>query len=148
MEIDKEQFRKVCETSLTMAQAAVALGLHFNTFKRYALKLGCYNPNQSGKGLSKPQEGTPLQEILDGKHPSFQTGKLKRKLLKEGLKENICEVCGIEEWNGKPIVMELDHINGIRYDHSYDNLRMVCPNCHSQTDTFRGKNIECSRRNS
>lgn len=142
MKIDKDNFVLVCENANSMAQAASQLGMHFNTFKRYAIKFGCYKTNQSGKGMTKYKEGTPLQEILDGKHPEFQTGKLKKKLIKHGIKENVCEVCGISNWNGNPLVMELDHINGVRTDHSLDNLRMICPNCHSQTDTFRGKNIK------
>lgn len=142
--IDEKQFVEVCSSVLSMAEASVKLGLHFNTFKKYAIKLGCYKPNPSGKGKTKNH--TPkidLQEILDGKHPSFQTNKLRKRLIKEGLKKNECEICGIKDtWNDKPITIELDHINGIRSDHRWNNLRMSCPNCHSQTPTFRSKNIK------
>jgi heterodisulfide reductase subunit B len=62
----------------------------------------------------------------------------------EGLKEHKCECCGIIEWNGKPAPIELDHINGNRRDNSLDNLRVLCPNCHAQTDTYRGKNKKCA----
>ncbi|MGB2240169.1 MAG: HNH endonuclease [Pseudomonadales bacterium] len=52
-----------------------------------------------------------------------------------------CSSCGIgDEWNGKPITLQLDHINGVNNDHRLDNLRMLCPNCHSQTDTWCGRN--------
>jgi Zn finger protein HypA/HybF involved in hydrogenase expression len=50
-----------------------------------------------------------------------------------------CETCGIESWNGQPITFEMDHINGLRMDHRLENLRFLCPNCHSQTPTFRNK---------
>lgn len=83
-----------------------------------------------------------LQEILDGLHPHYQTLKLKRRLVEQGIKKNECEICGITEWMEKPIVMQLDHINGDSHDHRLANLRMVCPNCHSQTSTYCGKNME------
>lgn len=51
-----------------------------------------------------------------------------------------CEECGISEWNNKPIVLELDHTNGDSNDNSLGNVRLLCPNCHSQTDTFRIRN--------
>jgi 5-methylcytosine-specific restriction endonuclease McrA len=82
----------------------------------------------------------PLNEILDGLHPSYQTYKLKNRLIKEKILENICSECGLNEWNNKPINLELDHINGVRTNHKLENLRLLCPNCHSQTDTYRSKN--------
>ena len=81
-----------------------------------------------------------LQEILAGKHPTYQTAKLKKLLLQHGLKENKCEKCGITEWCGEPIVIQLDHVNGRSDDHRLENLRMLCPNCHSQTETYGGRN--------
>ena len=51
-----------------------------------------------------------------------------------------CGVCGISEWNGKPITLEVDHIDGRSEDNSPDNVRLVCPNCHSQTATYKGRN--------
>jgi 5-methylcytosine-specific restriction endonuclease McrA len=59
----------------------------------------------------------------------------------EGRMEYKCQCCGISEWLDKPISLQLDHINGINNDHRIENLRFLCPNCHSQTDTYAGKNI-------
>jgi len=142
---DEEELIKACEISLTMARAAASLEMHFNTFKKHALRLGCYKTNQGGKGTTKKsnvQRTIPLYEILEGKHPQFQTNKLKVKLLKSGQLKNECSICGISSWNGQKLVCELDHINGKRTDHRLENLRMLCPNCHSQTETFRAKNIK------
>ena len=82
----------------------------------------------------------PLSEILEGKHPQYQSNKLKKKLLQEGVFENVCSECGISDWKGVHLVMQLDHIDGNTKNHVKDNLRMLCPNCHSQTDTWCGKN--------
>ena len=136
------EFIRICLESDTMAQAAAKLGLHFNTFKRKAIKLDCYKTNQAGKGIKKKDNGNkiPLIEILEGKHPYYQTLKLKKRLLSEGLIENKCEICGITEWNNNHLSMQLDHIDGDSHNHKIENLRMVCPNCHSQTHTYCGKN--------
>ena len=140
--MEEKNFIKVCNESQTMAEAAAKLKLHFSTFKRRAEKLGCYSPNQGGKGTKKPiAPKYSTKDILEGKHPQYQSYKLKNRLFREGLKNNTCEECGISEWNDKPIKCELDHIDGDRTNHSFDNLRILCPNCHSQTPTFRAKNI-------
>ena len=66
--------------------------------------------------------------------------RLKKRLLKEGILERKCSCCGLTEWLGKPIPIELDHINGDNANNSLTNLRLLCPNCHALTDTYRGKN--------
>ena len=143
IKIDREKFIEVCNEELSMASAAAKLGIHFNTFKRYAVKYKVYNPNQSGKGISKKGNGSkiPINEILSGKHPQYQTNKLRIRLIKEGIKEEKCEKCGIVDWMGDRLAFELDHIDGNSNNHLLDNLRIICPNCHSQTETYRAKNI-------
>ena len=134
---------EACKTSLSMSEACSKTDLHFNTFKKRAIKLGIYKPNQSGKGIKKGgnHNKIDLNEILEGKHPQYQTYKLKHKLYKAGIKENKCEICGLEEWNGQKIECELDHIDGNSKNHLLENLRIICPNCHSQTHNFRANNI-------
>ncbi len=144
IDIDKDTLIKVCNEELSMAKAAAKLGIHFNTFKRYAVMYGVYNPNQSGKGLNKKHNGTkiPTDAILEGNHPYYQTNKLRIRLIKEGIKKEKCEICGIEDWLGGRLAFELDHIDGNSNNHLLENLRIVCPNCHSQTETYRAKNIK------
>lgn len=79
--------------------------------------------------------GKPIEELLveNGTQPS---SKIRERLINLGIKENKCECCGISEWQGKPITIQLHHINGNHYDHRLENLMMLCPNCHSQTETF------------
>jgi DNA-binding transcriptional ArsR family regulator len=67
-------------------------------------------------------------------------GHLKGRLLAAGRITNQCVECGISEWRGKTLVLHLDHINGQNNDDRLENLRLVCPNCHSQTDTYCGGN--------
>jgi len=141
--ISEKELRAAIDNSLTMSEAAQKLNLQFSTFKRKAKKFNLYKPNQGGKGTKKNRKPVYLLEnILAGKHPQFQTYKLKQRMLKAGLIKNECSICGFKGlWNGKPINMILDHINGIRYDHRKENLRMVCPMCDSQLSTFKSKNI-------
>ena len=143
MKATKEEIIKACNEELTMAKAAARVGLHFNTFKRYAVKYGVYQPNPAGKGITKKHNGNkiPTDEILAGKHPQYQTNKLRLRLIKEGIKDEKCEICGIEDWQGERLAFELDHIDGNSNNHLLENLRVVCPNCHSQTETYRAKNI-------
>lgn len=141
--VTDDEIVKVCNESLSMAIAASVLKIHFNTLKGRAIKLKCYKPNTPGKGIKKgKQTKIKTEDILKGKYPSYQTYKLKIRLLTEGYKENKCEECDIENWNGKKLNIELDHIDGDRTNHLLKNLKMLCPNCHSQTETFRAKNIK------
>ena len=86
-----------------------------------------------------------LSEVLRENRP-YKSAALKQRLIEEGLKENKCEICGqLPEWNGKELVLQLDHINGDHNDNRLENLRILCPNCHTQTETFankRGKKIK------
>jgi hypothetical protein len=81
----------------------------------------------------------PLTDLLVvGRRTS--RGHLKRRLIKAGLKQNRCEECGLTEWRGKPLVMELHHINGNGKDNRLRNLKLLCGNCDSQTHSWGGKN--------
>ncbi len=137
-----EELIKAANEEITMARAAVRCGLNFKTFRSRAKKLGVYQPNPAGRGTSKPNtwKKIPTEEILKGKHPHYQTYKLRNRLIKENLLDYECASCGISEWNGSDISLELDHIDGTRANHRIENLRLLCPNCHSQTSTFRSKN--------
>jgi len=71
------------------------------------------------------------------------SGKIGKTTLKKYLIDtwgHYCYVCGIGDWNGKTIVLELEHKNGKSWDNSEENVALICPNCHSQTDTYKGAN--------
>lgn len=93
------------------------------------------------KKIFKP---LPLEEVLV-ENRDYSSSRLKKRLILAGLKEDKCEVCGCSnEWNGSFLTLQLDHINGNHSDNRIENLRVICPNCHSQTNTFgtrRMKNV-------
>lgn len=93
--------------------------------------------NKGMRGIGKPL--IPLEQILV-KNSSYQSFKLKRRLFQAGLKKECCEECGWAKMaEGGYLPLELDHINGNRYDNRLENLRVLCPNCHSLKPTHRGR---------
>ncbi len=82
----------------------------------------------------------PLEEVLQQGSSVHRFG-LKARLIRDGVLDNRCALCGQEPiWNGAPLMLTLDHINGVSDDNRLENLRLLCPNCHSQTTTFAGRN--------
>jgi hypothetical protein len=83
--------------------------------------------------------GIPIEQLLVAGRPRNR-GHLLARLLKAGLKEERCESCGLNEWRGEPLRVTLHHVNGDPYDNRLENLTFLCPNCHSQTPNFGGRN--------
>jgi hypothetical protein len=96
------------------------------------------------RGEIRPRApGMPIAELLSS--PKRNRSHLKGRLIKAQLLENRCQACGLESWLGRPLNMHLDHANGVRNDNRLENLRMLCPNCHSQTPTYSGRNAKLRR---
>ncbi|PIQ77478.1 hypothetical protein COV82_04325 [Candidatus Peregrinibacteria bacterium CG11_big_fil_rev_8_21_14_0_20_46_8] len=94
--------------------------------------------NKGLRGIGKPIR--PLKDILKRNSP-FQSFKLKKRLFNAGLKEKKCEECGWSKITADGYLpLELDHVNGDRHDNRIENLRILCPNCHSLKPTHRGRN--------
>jgi transposase len=93
------------------------------------------------RGLLVPRAKTPplVNYLVVGRRVNRY--HLKRYLLAAGLKDDRCEQCGITEWRGRELTMDLHHRNGDALDNRLDNLELLCPNCHSQTDNFAGRNV-------
>jgi 5-methylcytosine-specific restriction endonuclease McrA len=87
---------------------------------------------------TRPQKLPAAELFVQGIHRS--RGNLKHRLIAEGLHRNVCAACGVGEWRGQPLSLALHHVNGDRLDHRVENLELLCPNCHSQTDSYSGRN--------
>jgi HNH endonuclease len=107
---------------------------------KYAAIWGIPTEHFDPYARARTRPGMPLSEILvEGS--TFSRGHLKRRLLRAGIKEPVCELCGQGEvWQGKRMSLILDHVNGVRDDHRLENLRMLCPNCNATLDTHCGRN--------
>lgn len=137
----KNRIIDACAKYPTMLSACQSLNMPYISFKRYAQIFGCWQPNQGRVGKKRDDKeyasiAIPLEEILEGKHPYYDYCSLKRRLLRAGILKNECEECHVTQWNGKPLTMHMDHIDGNSRNHKRENLRMLCPNCHSQTPTY------------
>lgn len=141
-----EQIRNAAKSTTSASAAAALLQIKYDTYKKYAIKYGCFKTNQGGKGLknrrSYDSTSIPINEILEGKHPQYQSNKLRKRLIKEGIFEEKCYNCNNTEWLKNKIPLELEHKDGNSSNHILSNLTLLCPNCHAQTSTYRGRNIK------
>jgi DNA-binding transcriptional ArsR family regulator len=92
-----------------------------------------------GAIVSRPPAPPVTEYLVQGTRRN--RGNLKRRLIAAGLKEHSCELCGISDWRGSPLALALHHVNGDGGDNRLENLQLLCPNCHSQTENFAGRNV-------
>ncbi len=148
---EKEQLKSAVKTSKSYRQVLHKLGLkeaggNYEQIKKYIREYNFDMSHFTGKvwnkglrGLSFPR--IPLKDILV-KNSTYQSFKLKKRLFTAGLKLPKCEECGWAKTNADGYLpLELDHINGDHNDNRLENLRVLCPNCHSLKSNHRGRNI-------
>jgi hypothetical protein len=146
-----DDIRDAVRLSTSIAQVLTRLGLsptgaNYKGMHAHFRRLGIDTAHFTGQGHLKGKRhswtpGQPLAEVLIQASPYRNTFRLKIRLIREGLLAYKCSECGTPpEWQGKPLVLILDHRNGDRADHRLENLRLLCPNCNSQQPTFAGKN--------
>jgi len=109
-----------------------------STLDKYLHKLGIvYKGNTGLKNIKKGKKKHASEFLYYGS--KINSHKLKIKLINDGIKEKICENCRNTEWNGIDIPLHLHHLDGDRHNNELSNLKILCPNCHAQTDTYCGK---------
>ena len=142
MKLTREALEEAIENSSSMRQVSTYLGYAISgqTTKMLRKKIEEY-------GLVEPSGGShsrrkqEFEEILVENSTYQSSRNLKQRLVKAGMLEDKCNKCGIgNEWNGKPLTLQLEHINGIHSDNRIENLIILCPNCHTQTPTWGRKN--------
>lgn len=144
-----EELRIATQESFSMRQVLLKLRLrpaggNYEQIKRRIEKDGLNIKHFRGKGWNAGMKGIgkpriPLEKILV-KNSNFQSFKLKKRLFSTKLKPMHCELCGWAQYSVTGhLPLELDHINGDRHDNRLENLRILCPNCHSLTETYRSK---------
>lgn len=146
----EEDFVNAVKNNYSVRSCLLALGLNatggnYALFKRRVKALGLDTSHFTGKGHLKNRTHNwnpkkSLKEILVADSDYMNRNQIKKRLLAKGLITYECSTCGIAEWQGKRLSLHLDHINGVNNDHRLENLRLLCPNCHSLTSTYAGKN--------
>lgn len=146
----REEFIKAWETSSSILQVAKKLGRNksgagYTFIKKAAYELGLNGDHMKTWGLNTTNNrnaasATPFKEILVERSSYTNTSLLKKRLINAGLLKNVCAICEAAEHNGQPVPLQMDHINGKKMDHRLENLRLICPNCHSLTPTYKGRN--------
>lgn len=150
--LNKYEFQNIVEINKTLADILRFFGLHvgagnYKTLKRRIqeeninidhIPLG---RNHNNGRIFGPLPRIPLEQILI-KNSTYNHGAhIKKRLFDANLLQNKCYICGqLPIWNNEPLVLQLDHINGIHNDNRIENLRILCPHCHTQTTTFNGRN--------
>jgi hypothetical protein len=130
----------------------VGRGCNYKTFYRHAERLALDTSHFVGRGhlagLARfnLRSRRLLPQILVENSEFENTNHLRRRLIREGVLEERCAECGLTEWRGQPVPLELHHVSGNRRDLRLVNLQLLCPNCHALTATHRGKNATPERR--
>lgn len=142
----KENFAPIVAESFSYSEVCRKIGLkdkgsNISTVKKYIeqyqLDITHFTGQRWNKGMSYEETTAliPLEKILK-KNTNYRSDSLKKRLIKNGIKENKCELCGL---SGEEIILELHHKDGNHYNNEIENLQILCPNCHSKTDNFRGR---------
>ena len=143
----KELLEEKVKNCYSFSELCKRLGLKSHgsnpkTLKKKMEEFGIDYSHFTGQAWNKNPENPVYIRVYSktlDMNSSLSSAHVKDRLFKLGIKENKCEICGLSEWLGKPIKCELHHITGDPTDNRIENLQILCPNCHSQTDNFRNR---------
>ena len=144
----KIKIEQIVSESLSIAQVISKLGLrpaggNYSTINKFIAMFAIDTSHFKGKVWNKGLRigfKRPIEDYLSNRYP-LGSDKLRRRLIKEKIFDHICSCCMLTCWNKSPIPLELDHKDGDHFNNNLSNLQLLCPNCHAQTPTYRGKNI-------
>ena len=149
--VSDEDVRRAFTEAQSMADLLRRVGLvpkggNYEVMRNRLQGLGLDPKQLRGQSWSRGRSmgGRPLSDLLKRGQP-YSGPPLARRLIEAGLVKRECTMCGLREWLGLPIPLELDHINGEHDDNRLENLRLLCPNCHATTPTYRGRNVRQRR---
>jgi Zn finger protein HypA/HybF involved in hydrogenase expression len=145
----EQELMEAVKTSKSIRQIVIKLGInnaqHYAKIRNkiHAMNLDISHFTHKNHGFGYVQYDN---DKMFSENSICRTGELKTRILKLNLLNYSCSECNISDWRNKDITLELDHINGITTDNRLENLRFLCPNCHSQTPTYCGRNQKKVRK--
>jgi hypothetical protein len=146
----QQQISRAVASSRSVAEVLRRMGLrvaggNYVTIQRAVFQLGLDTSHWTGQGHRKGfcipvVPAQPLETLLVA-GSRYKSSMLRIRLIREGVFQPICASCRLSRWMGGAIPLELDHVDGDRENNCLINLRLLCPNCHALTPTYRGRNV-------
>ena len=139
-----EELKEIVDSSSTNTEVLLKLGYTRSgasgkTLRNRCERYGITLPSDREDNVNKKASPMTLEDLTE--NSTRTTTTIRRFILREQVIPYQCSICHNEgSWEGNPLTLQIDHINGINNDHRLENLRFLCPNCHSQTDTFATRN--------
>lgn len=158
--INDEDFSLAVKNNISMNATLKALDIRSYNYKTYygkikklGLDISHWDPHAGKFKNGHNLNNKTVEETINSSNPyNIRGTRLSKKLVDEGYFTYNCALCQLSDWQGKPITLRLDHIDGNNLNYAIDNLRLICPNCDSQLDTYcRGQRkydycIDCSKK--